>query len=108
MCVVGANETMVGGPVVFTGVITKVLMAGFPKNMEVFLVNPVLDPVEAHVHGFGALLADSAISNAGGNRVVSLYWRRRLWPSHILECLADDGGFLGVNKEGGEFSFSSG
>ena len=93
---------------VFAGVITKVLMAGFPKNMEVFLVNPVLDPVEAHVHGFGALLADSAISDAGCDRVVGLHWRRRLWPSHILECLADDGGFLGVNKEGGEFSFSSG
>jgi hypothetical protein len=42
-----------------------------PTNIEVVLFYPVFDPVESHIHFFGAFLFDCVIDNAICGGVVS-------------------------------------
>ena len=42
-------------------VVTKVSTAGFPINEKMALLGAVLDPIEAHVDGFGSFLFGRAV-----------------------------------------------
>ena len=59
---------------VFGEIVGIVLVAGFPVDTELALVDTVSDPVVAHVHGFGASDFDSVVGNAFRCGVVSLDW----------------------------------
>ena len=48
-----SHNTVVGRIVVLGEVVTEVSAAGFPINEELALPVAVLDPIEAHVDGFG-------------------------------------------------------
>ena len=54
---------------------------------------------------FDFLLSGSAIGDAGGGRVISLDWRRRLGVMHFVERNADGGGVAGIVEESGKFGF---
>jgi hypothetical protein len=49
------HEDVVGGWVVLGEVVGEVVCALLPVHGELSLANSVLDPIEAHVHGFGSL-----------------------------------------------------
>ena len=47
-------------------VVTHVVGPWGPKNVKLFLVDSVLDPVEAHVNSFGSYLFAFTIGNRDG------------------------------------------
>ena len=63
---------MVGGREVLGEVIGMVAASAFPVDAELPLPYSVSDPVEAHVHGFGALCFYGVVGDAGCYLVVSL------------------------------------
>ena len=50
------HDTVMGRRVVLGEIVTKVSAAGFPINEELTLPGGVLDPIEAHIDGFGSFL----------------------------------------------------
>lgn len=82
----GTHGSVVGGGVSLCLVIGAVLGAWSPVDVELFLTNAILDPVEAHVHRFGLALTDSSIGDAAGGGVVCLDWSWRLLMAHFVEC----------------------
>ena len=57
--------------VVFGEVVTFVRASWGPAEMALALADAILEPVEAHVYGFGAALFDCVREDAMGNSVVS-------------------------------------
>ena len=47
-----SHNTVMGRRVVFGEIVTEVSAAGFPINEKLTLPGAVLDPIEAHIHGF--------------------------------------------------------
>jgi hypothetical protein len=88
---------MLGG-MMFSGVISKIGIAGFPVDMELVLANAIAEPVKTHVHCFGAALDDSVSEYAGGTLVVKLDGGRALWVAHFLESGAHGDGVFGINE----------
>ena len=56
---------MVDG-VMFCVVVTHVVGPWGPKNVKLFLVDSVLDPIESHVNGFGSDLFALTVGNCDG------------------------------------------
>ena len=73
------------GRVMLGVIVTKVFVAGAPVDEEVALADAILEPVESHVHGFGAFLFDGVVGEAGGRGVVSLDGRGWLWVAKFFE-----------------------
>jgi len=63
---------MMAGGMVFGEVIGMIGAAGTPKNVELALADPVVNPIKSHVDGFGPLLFHGVIGNAAGGAVVGL------------------------------------
>ena len=78
MKVGGAHEAMVTCWVMLGMVVAEIFGAGSPEDSKLSLLFAVFEPVEAHVHCFGALLFDRVVGEAYGCRVVCLYRRGRL------------------------------
>ena len=55
------HDTVMGRRVVLGEIVTKVSAAGFPMNEKLTLPGAVLDPIEAHIDGFGSFLLYGAI-----------------------------------------------
>ena len=51
-----SHNTVMGRRVVFGEIVTEVSAAGFPINEKLALPGGVLDPIEAHIDGFGYFL----------------------------------------------------
>jgi hypothetical protein len=77
-------------------------------NDELSLVNPVADPVETHVHGFGKALLNSIVGYAFSACVVCLDDCGRLQMAEFFEGDADAAGILCNVEQSTEFSFSFG
>lgn len=71
-----------------------------PEDNELVLADSVFEPVEPHVHGFGAALADRVVDDAGGASVVGLYGGGRLRVAKVVEGGAKIGAVLGIIEEG--------
>ena len=69
---------------VFGKIVGQVSRPGSPIHVELFLIDPVLDPVEAHVHGLGALLLQLSVGKASGGGVINLYWGGWLGMAHLF------------------------
>ncbi len=91
--------------VVFGVIITKVFFAWFPIDKEVALTDAVTDPIEPHVHGPRAALADGGIYDVKSGGVVGLNWSGQLRMPHFLESRTEDFGGLAVYEEGTNFGF---
>jgi hypothetical protein len=77
-----------------------------PTYIELVLFNPVFDPVESHVHGFGALLLDCVIDDSVCSGVVSFEFSGILFVSHFRKSCACASAFFSIEKDGTKFSFS--
>ena len=86
-------------------IIGHVVFAWAPMDAELALLDAVLDPIEAHVEGFGALLVDSIVGDAVSCEVVGDDGSRGLWVAHILEALANDNSGFAIVVETTELSF---
>ena len=78
------HELVVLCQLVFGEEISDVGAAGSPIDVKLFLVNAVADPIKSHINGFGALLLNSAIHDAGSGGVVGGNGGRRLGVAHLL------------------------
>ena len=52
--------------------------------MELVLFNAVVEPVETHVNGLGAILPDGGVHDAIGSAAVGLDGSWRLWMTKLL------------------------
>ena len=71
----------------------------FPKNVKLFLLGAITQPIKTHVHGFGALLFDRVIDNPAGGVVVGLQRRGGLRMAQFLQSSADGADGLGIEEE---------
>ena len=94
--------------VVLGEIFTEVSAAGFPINEKLTLPGAVLDPIEAHIDGFGYFLLYGAICETFRGRVVDTDWSWWLWVPEFLEGSAYRHGLLAVVKSGTDFSLSGG
>ena len=62
--------TVVGGGMMLGVIVTKIVGAGAPVDDKLSLAGPVLDPIEAHVDGFGSFLFDGVVGEALSSGVV--------------------------------------
>ena len=75
----------------FGKIVSKVASARCPVNVELALFDAVSDPIEAHVHGFGADLFHFVVDDAKSGGVVGLGWGWRLGMSHFSKGCAKRG-----------------
>ena len=57
---------------VLAKVVAQVSTPWFPTHIELALLDAVLEPVEAHVHGFGMALLDGVIGYTVSTGIVGL------------------------------------
>ena len=69
----------------FCEIIGIIVSAASPIHQEFAIFNPVTDPVEAHVNGFGTALLDSVVDNTSGTCVVGLDWSGGLRVAEVFE-----------------------
>ena len=102
-----SHDTVMGRRVVLGEIVTEVSAARFPINEKLTLPGAVLDPIEAHIDGFGSFLLYGAICETFRGRVVDADWSWWLWVPEFLEGSAYWHGLLAVVKSGTDFSLSS-
>jgi hypothetical protein len=78
-----------------------------PTYIELVLFNPVFDPVEYHVHGFGALLLDCVIDDSICSGVVSFDFVGILCVARFRKRCARDSALFSIDKDGTKFSLSN-
>jgi hypothetical protein len=99
---------MVHGRVMFGEIVSQIVAAFAPVDVELALDSAVLEPIKAHVDGFGAALFDSVINDAGGTTVVDLEGCRWLGMAHFVQDDAEGNALAGVEETGSQFGFSGG
>jgi hypothetical protein len=92
---------------VFGEVVSEVVAAAGPINVELILNNTVADPVVSHVHGFGAALFYCVIGDATSSAVVCLNGRGSLRESKFSKGGADGTSFFAVVEEAACFCLGS-
>ena len=100
-----AHKAVMGRRVVLGGLVTEISVAGFPRNEKLALLGAVLDPIEAHVDGFGYFLFDCAFGEAFSGRVVDTDWSRWLQVTELCEGSAYRHGLLTIMEGGANFGF---
>ena len=68
------HNIVMGRRVVLCEVVTKVSAARFPINVKLALPGAVLDPIEAHIDGFGSFLFYCAVCETFCGRVADAEW----------------------------------
>ena len=76
------------------------------EDDELALLDTILNPVEAHVNGFGEGFLESIVGNNSGCGFVRGYGGGWLWVYHFLEGGAEYGAVLGIEEESVDFGFS--
>lgn len=89
----------------FRMVVGEVVGAGCPLDFELILEDAVFDPVEPHVHGFGAVGFDGVVGDASGGGIVGGDEGGILFPSHIFDDVPSDDSFFAIDEEPAEFGF---
>ena len=100
--------TMMGRIVVLGEIVTEVSASGFPINEKLALPGAVLDPIEAHINGFGSFLIYGAVCETFRVRVVDVDWSWWFWVPEFLEIRLYQHGLLAIVKSGTDFGFSGG
>ena len=85
-----------GRIVVLGEVVTEVSAAGFPINEKLALLCAVLDPIEAHVNGFGCFLFDCAVGKSFSSGVFEADCIQWLRVSEFCEGSAHRHGLLTI------------
>ena len=68
------HKAVIGRRVVLGELVTEVSAARFPINEKLALPSAVLDPIEAHIDGFGYFLLYGAVCETFRGRVVDADW----------------------------------
>ncbi len=89
----------------FGPIVGLVVGSWTPVVAELALVVTALQPVESHVHCFGALWSNVVGEDAMGCAVVRLDGCGRLLVAHLFEEVLHGDCFTGVNVKGTKFSF---
>ena len=78
-----------------------------PVQVELFLGNPIFEPMVSHVKGFGFLHADRGVQNTVCRGVVGFQGNAggRLLVAHFFKSSDHGDGFLGVQEKTASFSF---
>jgi len=97
---------MVGCQVMLSEVICFVGSAQSPKDIILALANMIMDPVEMHVNGLGALLLDVVVGNTSGSGVVGLNRGCGLGMAKLEEGNAQWTSMFGIEKQCTQFDFS--
>lgn len=99
---------MMGCWMVFGPVVGVIEASWTPIDAKLFQCFSVTEPVEPHIHCFGAFWLNLAVDDAFGGRIVDLDWRGWLWMTELFEDESDIDGFSSVDVESGELSFGCG
>ena len=103
-----AHKAVMDRRVVLCEVVTKVSSAGFPINEKLALPGAVLDPIEAHVDGFGYFLFKCAVGKNFSGGVINANCSRWLRVPEFCELSAYRHGLLTIIEGGANFDFSGG
>jgi hypothetical protein len=96
---------MMGWGMVLGKVVGEIVFTGMPVNYELALLDSVVDPVKAHVYGFGATLFDRLIGDASGACIVGLDGCGSLWMSHLFKSDAERDTVASILEDGAEPCF---
>jgi hypothetical protein len=97
---------VVGGGVVLRKIITVIIFALLPVDVELSLGNSVLDPIKTHIHCLGSLYFGALIRETICCRIVGCdSGRFRLFSAQFFQDLSDVCCFLPVMEEGSNFGF---
>jgi hypothetical protein len=89
----------------FGSIVSSVVGSWMPVVAELALGVMAQQPVESHVHCFGAAWLNVVGDNAMGCTVVGLDGCGRLLVAHLFEEVSHGDSFMGVNVKGTKFSF---
>ena len=89
MHVNGSAFPVVSGAVMFCKIVSKILRARCPVNLELSLFDTAAYPKETHVAAFGAVWFDGTIDNAAGGVIVSFDLGGWLWMAQFAERLSE-------------------
>ena len=103
-----SHDTVMDRIVVLGEIVTEVSADRFPINEKLTLPGAVLDPIEAHIDGFGYFLFYGAFCETFRGRVVDKDWSWWLRVPNFLEVSAYWHVLLAVAKSGTDFSLSGG
>ena len=101
-----SHNTVIVRRVVLGEIVTEVSAAGFPINEKLALSGAVLDPIEAHIDGFGYFLLYGAVLETFHGRVVNADCSWWLRVPKFLEVITYRHGLLEIVKGGTNFGFS--
>ena len=104
MQVVRSHNTVMGRGVVLGEIVIEV--SSIIEKLA--LPGAVLDPIEAHIDGFGSFLLYGAVFETFRGRVVDADWSWWLRVPEFLEGSAYRHGLLDIVKSGTNFGFSGG
>ena len=103
-----SHDTVMGRRVVLGEIVTEVSADRFQINEKLTLRGAVLDPIEAHIDGFGSFLLYGAVCETLRGRVLVADWSWWLRVPYLLEGSAYRHGLLAVVKSGTNFSLIGG
>ena len=86
-------------------IVGKILFTRSPIDAELALAFAVSEPVEAHVHCFGALWLDFAVYNCISHSIVRLEGCSRLLMAEFLQSDLDVDNLVHCDEEGYKLSF---
>ena len=89
-------------------VVTEVSAARNPINDKLAFPGAVLDPIEAHVNGFGYFVFDCAVGKAFSGVVVDTDWIRWLRVPKFCEGSVYPRVLLAIMEGGADFGFRGG
>ena len=92
------NGFVMGYWMMFTGIISKVVSARRPVNVELALLGTILDPIVAHVNDLRALLLTEFVGNFVGSAVVCLPGYGWLGMAHCCENVGQNFGFSAIDE----------
>ena len=99
-----AHVKVVRGRVVFRDIVGVIFGAGRPENDKLALVDPVGEPMEAHVNGLPSFDFGVLVDEADGGGVVDHYGRGWLGVAELLARGTDGAAVAGGFERGGYFS----
>ena len=103
----GAYGAMMRGRMVFGKVISFIENALFPVYKKLALADAVMNPIETHVDGFGALLFDTLVGNTSCSAVVSLDRGRWLRMAEFFKINVQWASLFTIEEKGCKLRFGS-
>ena len=79
-------------------VIFLVILPCPPIDDELDLMDSIPDPMEPHVHGPGFTSSQPLVGESRSSGVICLNWSRGSCVSQLLQCCAENNGFLALEK----------